>query len=173
MSKTWTRLQYFSNQLRTRLPGAWIDNSSFLVLTSDRTSEVLTTVLISTSGDSKTIQTLNTSQSYGGWVKMSANLYYLRKGYVDKVVVDGFVHLAHCQSQIQTGYLTKSTGWEVTKDSPIVHSSDDNQIIAGYHSQLHGCASYGCGSWRRRPIHNKDASKMDLMKFLQLTATGY
>lgn len=111
--------------------GAWIDNSSFLVLTSDRTSEVLTTVLISTNGESKTIQTLNTSQSYGGWVeKMSPPCIIPGKGYVDKVVVDGFVHLAHYASVTDTNpnYLTKSTGWEVTKDSPIVYNSDDNRV---------------------------------------------
>lgn len=111
--------------------GAWIDNASFLVLTSDRASEIVTTAVISTDGLSKTIQTLNTSQSYGGWVeKMSPPCIIPEKGYVDKVVVDGFIHLAHYASATDAdpNYLTKSTAWEITKDSPIAYNPDDNRL---------------------------------------------
>lgn len=111
--------------------GSWFDDKSFLLLSSDRVSEVLTTAVISAPDDVKVILTVNASQSYGGWIeKMSPICMVPGKGYIDKIVVDGYVHLGYFSSatEVEPFVLTQSKDWEVVKDSPLAYNKEDNHV---------------------------------------------
>lgn len=111
--------------------GAWIDNDSFLLLTTDRSSEVLSTTVITAAMSVIPVLALNASLSYGGWIeKMTAPCILPKSRYIDKVVYDSRVHLAIFSSPEDPSptQLTRSKSWEVTRDSPIVFNTDDNRV---------------------------------------------
>ena len=118
---------------------AWVDSKNFLMKLTDRTSAILKKKVFQPAISSEVIEvnSMNVTQEYGGWVDKLSQIAIVETDddkenlYIDKVVVNGFTHIALFESATSKDYarlLTSSNTWEVPLSSPLVHDKQFNVV---------------------------------------------
>lgn len=122
--------------------GIWIDNKSFLMKLSDRTSKILCKRVFTGTGKLETISTIDTFNSFHGWVEKTSPLAIVPvaengdenhyNGYIDKHVINNKTHLCFFKdastSEITTILTPQDVDWEVRSDSPITYNKVQNVV---------------------------------------------
>ncbi|EMG48554.1 STE13 Dipeptidyl aminopeptidase A [Candida maltosa Xu316] len=96
----------------------WLDNDNFLMKKTDRTSSILSKKLYQLSTNQvKTINSINVTAEYNGWVEKMSPITVLEDGkYIDNIVVNKQNSLAlfdSPESSQPSKVITKNTNWEV------------------------------------------------------------
>ncbi|CCE63321.1 hypothetical protein TPHA_0E02290 [Tetrapisispora phaffii CBS 4417] len=113
----------------------WIGNTHVLIKTSDRSSEVLTILLIEVENQKTIITRQDTS--IDGWWEISHDLLYVSSdasknrtsdGYIDLYPVDGYNHLAYFSPANSSEPIALTRGeWEVVK-GPATFDPETNDV---------------------------------------------
>lgn len=115
---------------------AWIDNFSFLVKKSDRTSRILSKRLFQLQHTPNFVEvsTTDTREEYNGYVEKLEPITVIpgdRVLYIDRVIVDGKSHLALFEGADAPEYsrlLTQSRDWQVVANSPVVYDKLEHSV---------------------------------------------
>lgn len=114
----------------------WVGDDSILAKVTDRSSDVLSVILVDASNDAS-FKTVRVNPSEGGWWEITHNTLFVPKdmsrdrendGYLDIMPIDGYNHLVYFSPANSTEPLILTEGaWEVV-DGPAAFDSETNNV---------------------------------------------
>lgn len=118
--------------------GAWIDNYSFLIKITDRTSRILSKRLFQMQKTPNIVEvsTIDVRKEYNGYVGKLQPITVIpgdgdNAQYIDRIIINGKSHLALFENAEATTYsklLTESNDWQVVTNAPVVYDKLEHSV---------------------------------------------
>lgn len=109
--------------------GQWVNNDSFIMKLSDRTSKILSKRLVNREGETTVISDINTKSDYNGWVDKQIPLIVLPDGgYIDLAVTSDRTYLVKFVSPQATQPLIIRESIDIFDEYPITYDPIRNCV---------------------------------------------